>query len=348
MLKIRTNPFAAQRPQFFHARDDAGGGATSSSPSPSTQPRPPPVDAPGSLGPSSVQPHPDATEQMRRQARQASRHLADRAAERAAELSRTTGRHVDADKTPTEDEILEGLQSGDTSALDTPAHLTAGPNPGTVGLRPGESPTGPATGPLARGRLVPEHDIIGGKTIPTINAPGLGADTGAKKTDDNPDARAGAGGHAEGVDPADPAFRGQVAEERHDTAADTAARVAAEADIHAAVTAGKMPTREQFLAAGVPDNQLDNAMTAAQDEIDRQKAYQAEKEKAGTAALPEKDGEKAPEKAPASELDAQALIDGNTKDQLLELADKEGVPDVKPGDTKETIANAIVAKRSQK
>lgn len=346
MLKIRTNPFAAQRPQFFHARDDAGGGATSSSPSPSTQPRPPPVDAPGSLGPSSVQPHPDATEQMRRQARQASRHLADRAAERAAELSRTTGRHVEADKTPTEDEILEGLQSGDTSALDTPAHLTAGPNPGTVGLRPGESPTGPATGPLARGRLVPEHDIIGGKTIPTINAPGLGADTGAKKTDDNPDARAGAGGHAEGVDPADPAFRGAVAEERHDTAADTANRVAAQKAVDARVASGELPTREELLAAGVQESELEGVTKSAQ--ADRQKAYAADREKAGTAAIQEKDVEKAPEKAPANELDAQALIDGNTKDQLLELADKEGVPDVKPGDTKETIANAIVAKRSQK
>jgi hypothetical protein len=168
--------------------------------------------------------------------------------------------------------LFNALMSGDTSQHDTPAHLAAGPSVSRE-LRPGETLHGPATGKLAIGGLVPEHQHLAAGTIPTLNAPGVGSDTGLKRTADNPDARAGDGGHAAGVDPADPGTTGdqRTAPERHDTAEENAERATAMAELEASIQRGEVPSRDLFLRAGCPEAEVDKAIESAQHEIDARK-----------------------------------------------------------------------------
>lgn len=151
----------------------------------------------GGSGPARLAPAmPGTTEtHRRRQAQLAANVLREQAEKKAAAESARTGRTVEAEKTPTVDEIL--------SNPDVASDPQFSRGPETQELRPGESLTGAPSGVLAKARPVPEHLVSQANIIPTTNAPGLGADTGFKLTPDNLDARGGSG-HDNGPDPADP------------------------------------------------------------------------------------------------------------------------------------------------
>lgn len=139
---------------------------------------------------------PDITpdEQARREqhARAAATTLRDQAERAARAESERTGKPVEPAKTKTAEELLaesftqEGTLRG----------------PATVEARPGESTNGPQSAAFSRTRVVPEHMVSNIAVVPTVNAPGLGADSGIKLTPDNLDARGGSG-HDDGPDPAD-------------------------------------------------------------------------------------------------------------------------------------------------
>ncbi len=227
----------------------------------------PPVNAPGSVGPGAIAPDPNLDDQLRRQARASAKTLRAQAEEKALVLSRKTKTVVEPEKTATEDEIFQMLKAGGNEH-DTPIHATSGPNPGVQALRPGESSRGPASGILARGALIPDNQTLAGRQ-PVNNAPGLGADTGIKATADNPDARAADGSHVDGVDPADPGTAGAIgpAPVRHDTAEEAARREKACAVIREAFAANRVPTRQEFLDAGCPENLVDDAIRDAETDL---------------------------------------------------------------------------------
>lgn len=134
-------------------------------------------------------------DQRRRQAQQAANVLRDQAEARARSESLRTGKTVEPEKTPTADEIF-----ANPGEVSSDPQFSRGPQ--TAEMRLGESRTGPPSGVLARSRPVAEHLITNANPVPTINAPGLSADSGIKLTPDNLDARGGSG-HDDGPDPAD-------------------------------------------------------------------------------------------------------------------------------------------------
>lgn len=237
-------------------------------------------------------------QQMRAQARLAARTLREKAEQRAKLQSDAAGNPAPIEPTPTEEELYQQAKSG-KAAAETPAGVTSGPTPATAeSVRPGETYNGPATGRLATGAPVPEHRIAQTiPTTPTINAPGLGADSGIKKTADNPDARGGGAA----PDPADnirtpemPNPNADASPVHGDKRQDTPEVKAARDVVSAKIRNGEEPSRDELTAAGIPESELDNAAKQAKADAE---AVRARREAGTSGALP---GTVAADPAPAA------------------------------------------------
>lgn len=158
---------------------------------PAHKPLPPAQAAADGLKRNTVQVTPDQEARRARHAREAAATLRDQAEREAQIESERSGKYVEPARTKTVDELLAEPHNSETFN-----------GPATVAPRAGESMNGQTTGDFAKSRPVAEHMQTVAAIIPTVNAPGVGVDSGIKYTPDNHDARGGSG-HADGPDPAD-------------------------------------------------------------------------------------------------------------------------------------------------
>ncbi len=232
--------------------------------------------ATGSKGtkPATAAPTPDEQEaQDRRQAEAAARTLRDQAEQRAKLQADAGGNTPAIEATPTAEELYQAARSGKS---ESPAGVTRGPTPATTeAARPGETYSGPATGRLATGTVIPEHRMASViPSTPTINAPGLGADSGIKKTADNPDARGGGGA----PDPADnirtpemPNPNADASPAHAERRLDTPEIKAARDIVTAKIRGGEVPSRKELEASGIPKEEIGNALEQAKKDAEAAK-----------------------------------------------------------------------------
>lgn len=249
----------ALAPLFLMAADKGGKhGGKAAAPKPKTPETPDEVEA-----------------AMRRQSAAAAAVLRDQAEARA----RNTGQPVEV--TPTADELFEKAKAGDGHTEEV---TLDGPTAATE-FRPGETVSRPATGPLAFGAPIPEHQanqVI--MPTPTVNAPGLGSETGIKKTSDNVDARPGPPDPADNIQtpevPTPNADAGPGhADERHDTPEGVEAR----RSIYGKIQAGEKVTAADFKGLGLEGEGLKRAVEDANAQGEANKTAREQTEAANKA-----------------------------------------------------------------